>query len=168
MKFVWRGSISIWLAHIQFRVAFWFCPFRELERVTSRSVSNNFQPNFCQIHLLYLYICSLSLSISHNFSVNPDFLVRFNGKSITKNGKTYLKPENTKLSFTLTRMILHLGNLYNGDKALGDNTNLFLNENWQDVWPEIKKSVYSAFSQIIENVLGNVFQKVPFDELFQN
>lgn len=57
---------------------------------------------------------------------------------------------------------------YNGDKALGDNTNLFLNENWTDVWPEIKKSVFDAFSQIAENVLLNVFTKVPYDELFQN
>lgn len=99
--------------------------------------------------------------------MNPDFLVRFNGKSVTKNGKTYLKAENTKLSFSLSRMILYLGNLYKGDKVLGDNTNLFLNENWQEVWPEIRKSVYSAFSQIIENVLNNMFAKVPYDELFQ-
>lgn len=100
--------------------------------------------------------------------MDPDFFVRFNGKSVTKNGKIYLKPENTKISFTLSRMILYLGNLYKGDKALGDNTNLFLNENWQDVWPEIKKSVYSAFGQIADNVLTNVFGKVPYDELFQN
>ena len=40
-------------------------------------------------------------------------------------------------------------------------------ENWADVWAEIKKSVFSAFSQIIENVLYNVFAKVPYDELFE-
>lgn len=100
--------------------------------------------------------------------MEPDFLMRFNGKSTTRNGKTYLKVDNAKLSFTLSRMILYLGNLYNGDKALGDNTNLFLNENWQEVFPEIKKSVFSAFGQIAENVLNNVFNKVPYDELFQS
>lgn len=73
MKFVWRGSISIWLDRIQFKVAFWFCPFRELERVTSRSVSNNFQPNFCQIHLLYLNICSPSLYFTQFFSESRFF-----------------------------------------------------------------------------------------------
>lgn len=93
--------------------------------------------------------------------------MRFNGKSVTKNGKTYLKPENTKLSFTTTKIILHLSNLYNGDRTLGDNTNLFLNENWQEVWPEIRESVFSAFSQIAENVLNNILTKVPYDELFQ-
>ncbi|XP_031627223.1 protein takeout-like [Contarinia nasturtii] len=100
--------------------------------------------------------------------VDPDFLVRFNGKTVTKNGKTYLKPENTKLSFTLTKMSLYLSNLYNGDKALGDNTNLFLNENWQEVWPEIKKSVFLAFGQIVDNILSNIFTRVPYDDLFDN
>lgn len=78
-----------------------------------------------------------------------------------------MKAENTKFTFTLTKMMLNLGNLYNGDKLLGDNTNLFLNENWQEVWPEIRKSVFSAFSQIADNVLNNIFAKVPYDELFQ-
>lgn len=55
-----------------------------------------------------------------------------------------------------------------GDKLLGDNTNLFLNENWKDVFPEIKKNVFEAFAQIVENVLSNVFAKVPYDELFTN
>lgn len=40
-------------------------------------------------------------------------------------------------------------------------------ENWTEVWPEIKKSVFSAFSQIAENVLYNMFRKVPYDELFE-
>lgn len=98
--------------------------------------------------------------------MDVDFYVRFNGKAVTRNGKTYLKAENVKLSFSLSRMIFHLTNLYNGDKLLGANTNLFLNENWLDIFTEIKKSVFSAFSQISESVLNNIFTKVPYDELF--
>lgn len=74
--------------------------------------------------------------------------------------------ENSKLSFTITRLYFKLDNLYNGDKLLGDATNLFLNESWQDVFNEINKSVYEAFAKIVENVLNNIFQKVPYDELF--
>lgn len=106
-------------------------------------------------------------SINCSLSVDGDFLVRFHGKSVTRNGKTYLRVENLKLSFSLSKMIFDLTNLYNGDKALGDSTNLFLNQNWLEVFTEIKKSVFSAFSQIIENVLNNVLTKVPYDELFQ-
>lgn len=100
------------------------------------------------------------------FSVDPDFFVRFNGKAVTKNGKTYLKAENLKLTFSISRMTFGLSNLYKGDKVLGANTNLFLNQNWLEVFTEIKKSVFSAFAQITENVVNNVFAKVPYDELF--
>lgn len=98
--------------------------------------------------------------------MDADFLVRFNGKAVMRNGKTYLKAENLKLSFSLSKMIFDLTNLYKGDKVLGANTNLFLNQNWLEVFTEIKKSVFSAFGQITENVLNNVFAKVPYDELF--
>lgn len=85
---------------------------------------------------------------------------------MTRKNKQYLKVENSKLSFTITRLYFKLDNLYKGDKLLGDATNLFLNESWQEVFNEINKSVYEAFSQIVENVLNNIFQKVPYDELF--
>lgn len=98
--------------------------------------------------------------------MDPDILVKFTGTVETKNGKEYLKPEKTKLSFQMSKLIFDLGNLYNGDKALGDNTNLFLNENWRDVFPEIKGSVFEAFAQIIGSILKNVFAKIPYDDLF--
>lgn len=98
--------------------------------------------------------------------MDPDLLVKFTGKAVTKNNKVYLQPENVKLSFTLSKLIFDLGNLYNGDKVLGDNTNLFLNENWKEVFPELKKSVFEAFSQIVGGVLQGVFAKVPYEDLF--
>lgn len=86
---------------------------------------------------------------------------------MAKNGKVYLKAENVQLSYEVSKQIFSLSNLYNGDKVLGDNTNLFLNENWREVFNETKKSVFSAFSLIAENVLNNIFAKIPYDELFQ-
>lgn len=101
------------------------------------------------------------------FAADPDFLVRFNGKAVTRNGKTYLKAENLKLSFSLSKLTFDLTGLYKNDKALGDNTVLFLNENWLEVFTEIKGSVFSAFSQIVESVLNNIFAKIPYEELFE-
>lgn len=98
--------------------------------------------------------------------MEPDFIVEFDGKAVERKKKKYMKIENTKLTFKISKLIFNLGNLYKGDKLLGDATNLFLNENWQDVFNEIKISVFGAFSQIVGSVLNNVFQKVPYDELF--
>lgn len=123
--------------------------------------------------------------------MNPELLIKFDGKKVEKNGKVYMKPENTRLSFTTTRIYMRLDNLYNGDKvhinfeksdhfrkyylhqiflyflqALGESTNAFLNDSWNEVFPEIRKSVFDALSQIVESYLSNVFTKIPYNELF--
>lgn len=69
-------------------------------------------------------------------------------------------------NISLCRLHFDFKNLYNGDKALGDSTNLFLNENWQDIFKEIKQNIFDAFTLIAENVLKNVFNKVPYKDLF--
>lgn len=64
------------------------------------------------------------------------------------------------------RIIFNFENLYNGDKALGDSTNAFLNENWNDIFQEIKANIFDAFALISEGTVRNVFNKVPYKELF--
>lgn len=61
-----------------------------------------------------------------------------------------------------------MDNLYNGDRALGESTNLFLNENWKEIFDELKQSIFDAFTLIVQNLLNNVFNKVPYAELFAN
>lgn len=49
---------------------------------------------------------------------------------------------------------------------LGNNINVFLNENWdelhKDVQPVIEKSLSAAYTDIA----SKLFSKVPFDEIF--
>ena len=59
-------------------------------------------------------------------------------------------------------------NLFNGDKALGDNMNLFLNENWQDILKELKPSISEALSQIFAALINAVFGKVPYNEIWND
>lgn len=99
---------------------------------------------------------------------NPELEIVFDGRSYKRNGKEYLKMENTSLTFTVTNMHFHFKNLYKGDRALGDSTNLFLNENWKDIFHEIKGSIFDAFTLIAQGALTNVFNKVPYKELFSD
>lgn len=66
------------------------------------------------------------------------------------------------------RLIFDFQNLYNGDKLLGDSTNRFLNENWNDIFKEIRANIFDAFTLIIENTLRNVFNKAPYNDIFAN
>lgn len=62
---------------------------------------------------------------------------------------------------------MNFENLFNGDRALGDNMNLFLNENWKEIFAELKPVVEDTFAEIIRHVVNNVFNTFPYDSLFK-
>lgn len=101
-----------------------------------------------------------------NRTVNPELLVRFTGRSEMRNGKEYLVPTNLNLTFDITRLHYQFDNLYNGDRLLGDGTNAFLNENWEDIYKELRSLIFDGFSLIVQQTMVNMFQKVPFRDLF--
>lgn len=82
------------------------------------------------------------------------------------NGKEYVLPKDLKLSIDAKGMTIHLDNLFNGDKFLGDNMNTFLNENWKDVLADVGPTIGEAMAQVITIILSNIFQLVPYDEAF--
>lgn len=87
---------------------------------------------------------------------------------VTKNGRQYIEAAKFKLDFTTTRFGLHFTNLFNGDKMLGDNMNLFLNENSADILAELKPSIQLALEQIFEILVNRIFAKVPYEDLFEH
>jgi hypothetical protein len=65
------------------------------------------------------------------------------------------------------RASVNFTNLFNGDKALGDNMNLFLNQNWRILLDELQKPIFLAFADIFKNVFNKVFDQNPYDEWFE-
>lgn len=87
---------------------------------------------------------------------------------VERNGKQYLNVfDKPKLDMTTTRMYLRLDNLFNGNKALGETMNTFLNDNWVDLFNELKKGVLEAFGSVIVNLINNVYRRVPYEQLFK-
>ncbi|KFB51942.1 AGAP012703-PA-like protein [Anopheles sinensis] len=97
---------------------------------------------------------------------NCDISLKWTGKLVEKSGKQFYQIDKFKMHFDTTRFYMDFTNLFNGDKALGDNMNVFLNDNWQDILKELKPAIAEAFKQIFESVIGNVFSKVPYSELY--
>jgi len=104
--------------------------------------------------------CNLTLN-------NFDFTIKFLPKAVEKNGKIHMQVNKAKASITnVGRLYLYFGDLFNGDKALGDNMNLFLNDNWQEIFNELRVSVEGAFANIFKNLVNQVFMTLPYKELF--
>ncbi|VVC25553.1 Haemolymph juvenile hormone binding [Cinara cedri] len=87
-------------------------------------------------------------------------------KPTMKNGVTYVDVVDLKLKFTTTRMRLKLDNLFKGDKALGNNMNTFLNDNWSEILGELQSSFENALAAAFTSVTQQFFSKVPYNQVF--
>ncbi|XP_073983828.1 protein takeout-like [Rhodnius prolixus] len=88
------------------------------------------------------------------------------GEPEAKGGKTFFKIKEFKFDLNVGRAIIHLNNLFNGNKELGDAMNNFMIENWEVVYKELKPVVNEAVSAILLDVAQKVFNRFPMDELF--
>lgn len=61
---------------------------------------------------------------------------------------------------------MQFDNLFNGEKALGEGTNRFLNENWSDILNELKPVLKKAIGNIALGVVNPIFAKFPYNDLF--
>lgn len=93
-------------------------------------------------------------------------VIKYKPRIVTKNGRDYMQTDKFNLDFTTSLFSLNFSNLFNGDKALGDNMNVFLNENWSDILNELKPSISLTLEQIFEIIVNRIFAKVPYDDLF--
>ncbi|KAI8120791.1 Protein takeout [Lucilia cuprina] len=98
--------------------------------------------------------------------LNVDLIMKFSTTPMEKDGATYMKIDKFQLEPVPKGMIFKIDNLFNGDKVLGDNMNIFLNENWSEIYSEISGSIGSAFGKIFHSVIGHVFTKYPYEQYF--
>lgn len=98
----------------------------------------------------------------HNIKV----IVKATGKNVVSKGGSYFQADKVITNLEPGKMQMNLENLYRGDKRLGDSTNLFLNENWQDIYKELRPSVEDTFAQVLTGVINNFFAKNKYNTLF--
>lgn len=101
-----------------------------------------------------------------NFTfLDPIYVVKFKGEPVEKNGKTYLKIKDFDLKIKISRMITQVDNLFN-DPVLSKEMNKFFNENWSEIYGELRVSINKAMSEHFERVYRGVFDNIPYNELF--
>ncbi|ALC46905.1 to, partial [Drosophila busckii] len=100
--------------------------------------------------------------------VNAELTFSFTGKSVEKNGEMYMEATNVNLLTKPERCYYQFSNLFNGDKALGDNMNAFLNDNWEAIFKEVQDSMQSAFAEIFKAILEKAFTKYPYAKYFED
>lgn len=83
-------------------------------------------------------------------------------------GKEVLEIENVDAKHFVDKMTLRLDNLFNGNKALGDNMNLVLNDNWQELNNQLGPAIVQSIAIGVKNSLNRFFSQIPFSEILTN
>lgn len=89
------------------------------------------------------------------------------GKPFEKNGKTYMKLERVILTIPkVEKMNIMLENLFNGNKELSDQMNVFLNENWADIIKELMPAIEKALELVVKDIGNRLFSKIAYEVFF--
>ncbi|BFF89241.1 uncharacterized protein DMAD_08035 [Drosophila madeirensis] len=80
--------------------------------------------------------------------------------------QTYAEVTDIKMQIDPSHVSYKLEGLFHGQKDLSDNMHILINENWQDIFNELKPSIGEAMGLIVKSVLNKVFGKTPLEELF--
>lgn len=86
-------------------------------------------------------------------------------KTVEKNGNKHLEIVNISWKFTPTKLNLKFENLFNGDKALGDNMNVFLNENWRELLIELQPAIEEVFASAFKEIGHQFLHRIPLNQL---
>lgn len=97
---------------------------------------------------------------------NVTFKYGFDLKPLDKNGETSALLDHNTLELDPDNVHYQFDNLFNGDKTLGDNFNVFINENWFDIYNEVGPSFTKGLGLVLKNLLNNILEKFTFAELF--
>ncbi|XP_042883934.1 protein takeout-like [Penaeus japonicus] len=76
-------------------------------------------------------------------------------------GQDRLRVSDTKINFDIRSISLHLSNLFNGDRVLGDTVNHFLNQNSQEVLRDVKPEVSRQLNVLIQRVMNDALSQLP-------
>lgn len=92
--------------------------------------------------------------------------VVLNGQIYKKGSNNYLRFFKVDMSLKMEDYVVHLGNLFNGDKVLGEATNQVLNENKNDFKEALSPIVTKTVSEFVLEVANKITKTHPYDALF--
>uniref|UniRef100_A0A146MC34 Circadian clock-controlled protein n=2 Tax=Lygus hesperus TaxID=30085 RepID=A0A146MC34_LYGHE len=86
---------------------------------------------------------------------------------VTKKGKReVITIKKTDMTHTVKNMTLHMDNLFNGDKLLGDELNLVMNENWMELNKQLGPPISKALALATKPILERIVSQASYNDIF--
>jgi len=98
--------------------------------------------------------------------INTASTHKLKGEFFTKKGNTYAKFTTYELRLNPESTQFRFDNLFNGNKLLGDNMNQVMNDNWEDLYKDVRSGYEDVIGAALQNYANKLFSRVPFDQIF--
>lgn len=108
-------------------------------------------------------IPSYPVNIIENCQVHA--VVRLRAVSKGPN-QTIAEVLEVKMKLDPSRVHYNLQNLFNGRKDLSDAMHALINENWKEIFNELKGDIATAMGLIFKSVLNRMLGRQPLEQLF--
>ncbi|XP_034485823.1 protein takeout [Drosophila innubila] len=80
--------------------------------------------------------------------------------------QTYAEVVDVKLNLDPSHVSYRFTGLFNGQKAPSDTFHALVNENWREIFTELKEDICTATGLIFKSILNNTLRKRPIEQLF--
>lgn len=80
-----------------------------------------------------------------------------------RDGHHFYNITGIQVKFSIGGLKLHMGNLFDGIKALEDSTNAYLNANWRPVAESLNPILTKTIEDIMIGILKDIFDNIPAD-----
>ncbi|RZB40295.1 uncharacterized protein BDFB_013164 [Asbolus verrucosus] len=98
--------------------------------------------------------------------VNTKINHTLHGELFDRKGKTYMKFVNYTVTLRPEIVRFHFANLFNGDDRLGDEINKVINDNWSEVFTDVRDGYERSFGLIFQDLANRVFTRVPLKDIY--
>lgn len=95
-----------------------------------------------------------------------DALIDLRGDYFDKDGETYVNVTNFKLKLTPKHAYFLFENVFNGDAALSETINSFMNENWELVANTLVPGYELKLGDRFQKVANKFFDVIPLNYIF--
>lgn len=100
------------------------------------------------------------------FSVNTKINHTIYGEPVERKGKTYWNFKEYTVTLRPDKVLFNFENLFDGDVRLGTEINKVLNENWNEVFTDVRDGYEKSFGIIFHGLANRVFSRVSIKDIF--
>ncbi|KAJ8910749.1 hypothetical protein NQ315_017206 [Exocentrus adspersus] len=91
---------------------------------------------------------------------NSDFVLK------QKEGREHMAVTNSRTSIVVKKAYLHLTNLFNGNKELGETTNKALNDNWEQVLDALRPVITETITKLVNSIADGLMGHISYEDMF--